>query len=208
MEYDDESVVPIQGAFYATAAKTEVLGLEIKQFTSTDGLTTLVPHIIGRTTSAIQTKRSDSKKWDEQSYLDQATQIGGEEAAVICEKLIRLFESLGCYIWWGEGKDRGGFVPVYVGRQRHQLCSVYNWYKRTLVEIYFQYMKEPFSSSDYRMKLKNDLELIPGVKIPDERIDKRPNFPVELLSDESCFNLFADAMKTYIEDIKAHESTL
>jgi len=186
---------------------TEVLGLEIKQFLSTDGLTTLVPHFIGRTTSAVQAKRTDSKKWDEQSFLEQAIQIGGEEAAIICEKLLRLFESLGCYIWWGEGKDRGGFIPVYVGKQRHQLCSIYNWYKRTLVEIYFQYMKPPFTPAEYRLKLKNALERIRGVKIPDERIEKRPNFEVGLLNDDKNFKLFADTFKVYIEDIKISESS-
>jgi len=185
---------------------TEVLGLEIKQFLSVNGMTTLVPHLIGRTASAVQTKRAESRKWDEQSFLEQAVQISGKETAAICEKLLRLFESLGCYIWWGEGKDRGGFVPVYVGKQRHQLCSIYNWYKRTLVEIYFQYMKEPFTSTEYRMKLKSNLERIYGVHIPDERIEKRPNFETELLSDSKNFELFADAMVSYIEDIKAHEA--
>ena len=186
---------------------TEVLGLEIKQFLSTDGLTTLVPHLIGRTASAVQTKRADSRKWDEQSFLEQAVQLNGSEGAAICEKLLRLFESLGCFIWWGEGKDRGGFVPVYVGKQRHQLCSIYNWYKRTLVEIYFQYLKEPFTATEYRMKLKNNLERIPGVKISDDRIEKRPNFEMGLLGDDTSFNLFADVMTSYIEDIKAHEAS-
>ena len=184
---------------------TEVLGLEIKQFLSASGMTTLVPHLIGRTTSAVQTKRADSRKWDEQSFLEQAVQLSGKEIAVICEKLLRLFETLGCYIWWGEGKDRGGFVPVYVGKQRHQLCSVYNWYKRTLVDIYFQHMKEPFTSIEYRLKLKNSLERIPGVKIPDERIEKRPNFEIGLLSDSKSFDLFAETMAKYIEDIKESE---
>jgi len=191
----------------AQMVDTEVLGLEIKQFLSANGMTTLVPHLIGRTATAVQTKRAESRKWDEQSVLEQAVQISGNESTAICEKLLRLFESLGCYIWWGEGKDRGGFVPVYVGKQRHQLCSIYNWYKRTLVEIYFQYMKEPFTSTEYRMKLKNSLERIPGVHIPDERIEKRPNFEAGLLNDNKNFDLFANAITSYIEDIKAHEAS-
>ncbi|MCL2603060.1 MAG: hypothetical protein FWD90_01110 [Defluviitaleaceae bacterium] len=186
---------------------SEVLGLEIKQFLSANGMTTLVPHLIGRTAAAVQTKRGESRKWDEQSFLEQAVQVSGNEIAAVCEKLLRLFESLGCYIWWGEGKDRGGFVPVYIGKQRHQLCSVYNWYKKSLVEIYFQYMKEPFTSTEYRMELKNNLERIPGVYIPDERIEKRPSFETGLLNDSNNFDLFADAMTSYIEDIKAHETT-
>jgi hypothetical protein len=113
---------------------TEVLGLEIKQFLSTDGLTTLVPHLVGRTASSVQTKRSESRKWDEDGFITQAAELGGDSNSSLCLKLLRAFETLGCYIWWGEGKASGGFVPVYIGKQRHQLCSIYNWYKRTLVQ--------------------------------------------------------------------------
>ena len=184
---------------------TEVLGLEIKQFRSPDGLTTLVPHLIGRTASAVQTKRSESRKWDEDSFVAQSAELGGESNAALCKKLLKAFEALGCYIWWGEGKDRGGFVPVYVGKQRHQLCSIYNWYKKSMVEIYFQYMKPPFTAMEYRQKHKASLERIPGVRIPDSRIEKRPSFEAQLLSEAANFDLFMDAMKSYIEDIKASE---
>jgi len=187
---------------------TEILGLEIKQFLSTNEIITLVPNLIGRTTGAVQVKSTESYKWDEQSFLEQSVQIGGNENAVICKKLLRFFESLGCFIWWGEGKDRGSFVPVYVGKQRHLLCSIYNWYKKTFVEIYFQYMKEPFTSMEYRMKMKNNLEFISGVHIPNERLEKRPNFGMELLYDDKNFEHFSHAMITYIEDIKIHEATL
>lgn len=184
---------------------TEVLGLEIRQFLSTDGLTTLVPSLVGRTAIAVQTKRAESNKWDEQSFLVQAAEIGGNESVVLCERILRAFESLGCYIWWGEGKTHGSFVPEYLGKQRHQLCSVYNWHKSTLVEIYFQYMKPPFNETPYRLKLKAELEKIPGVKIHESRLDKRPNFSVTYLSTDESFTLFINAIKTYIEDIKTHE---
>ena len=184
---------------------TEVLGLEIKQFLSTEGLRTLVPRLIGRTASAVQTKRGESRKWDEDSFITQTAELGGDDNADLCRKLLRAFESLGCYIWWGEGKDHGSFIPIYIGKQRHQLCSIYNWYKRTLVEIYFQYIKEPFATSEYRRNLKNALERIPGVIIPIDRIKKRPNFDLNLLMDEKSLSLFVDTMRSYVEDIKASE---
>ena len=40
----------------------EVYGLEIKQFVGKDGLKTIVPTLIGRTASAVQTKRGESKQ--------------------------------------------------------------------------------------------------------------------------------------------------
>ena len=41
---------------------TEVYGLEIKQFVGKDGLKTLVPTLVGRTASAVQTKRGETKQ--------------------------------------------------------------------------------------------------------------------------------------------------
>ncbi|MDR1052268.1 MAG: hypothetical protein LBP95_14650 [Deltaproteobacteria bacterium] len=186
----------------------EVLGVEIKRYTSDGAISTLVPRIVGQTAITIGTKstgKAKKVKWDEDGFITQTAELGGSENAELCRRLIRAFESLGCYIWWGEGKDHGGFVPVYVGKQRHQLCSIYNWYQRTLVEIYFQHMKPPFTESEYRQKLKASLERIPGVNIPGERIEKRPNFELNLLSDEKSFCLFIDTMKSYIEDIKVNE---
>jgi hypothetical protein len=186
---------------------TEVFGLEIKQFRSTDGLTTLVPHLIGNTASAAQTKRAELRKWDEQGFLKQAAQTNGSESAALCEKLLRAFEALDCDIWWGEGKKYGGFVPVYAGKQRHQICSIYNWHNNSIIEMYFYYMKPPFNEIEYRMKLKSALEKIPGVQIPDTRLDKRPSFPVDCLDTDENFTLFMDTIKAYIEDIKAYEKS-
>jgi hypothetical protein len=41
---------------------TEVYGLEIKQYVGKDGLKTLVPNLIGRTASAVQAKRGETKQ--------------------------------------------------------------------------------------------------------------------------------------------------
>jgi hypothetical protein len=67
-------------------------------------------------------------------------------------------------------------------------------------------MKPPFTSSEYRQKLKSSLERISGVTIPNDRLEKRPNFEAGLLADAANFDLFIDTMKTYIEDIKTSET--
>ena len=176
---------------------TEVLGLEIKQFLSADGLTTLVPNLIGKTVP-------QKKLWNEESFLGQAAEVNDKASVESCRKLLRTFESLGCYIWWSDAK-RGGFVPVYDGTQRYQLCSIYNSYKSTLVEIYFQFMKPPFDDMEYKLKLKSALERIPGMQISDDRLGKRPSFPVNYLNTEENFGFFIDTMRAYLEDIKAYE---
>jgi hypothetical protein len=182
-----------------------VLGLEIKQYQSSDGLTTFVPNIVGNTASANQAKRQNQQKWDEDKFLQETEQISGLQAADICRKILRSVEAIGCHIWWGEGIKHGSFVPEYIGKKRHQLFSVYNSDKITLTELYFQYMKEPFNTIEYRTKHKNNLERIPGVQISKFRLDKRPNFNIELLKSDNAFTLFIDSMQAYINDIKDDE---
>jgi hypothetical protein len=183
---------------------TEVLGLEIKQFRSTGGFATLVPRLIGRTTSAVQTKR-ESRKWDERSFFERVTQLDGNEVAAVCEELLRDFEKFGCHIWWSEGKIAGGFVPIYIGKQRHQLCNIYAYFKHTRIELYFQHMKPPLDTMEHRLNLKNNLERISGLEIPQDRITKRPSFEVGLLKSDESFGLFMDSMKSYIDEIRKVE---
>jgi hypothetical protein len=183
---------------------TEVLGLEIKQFLSEDGLKTLVPNIVGNTAVANQAKRQSSTEWDEDSFLQATVKTNGDEIAELCRKILRLFESLGCVIWWGKGQTYASFVPEYIGKRKHQLLSVYSL-KSTTIEIYFQYMKPPFNTPEYRAKFKTELERIPGFHIPEARIDKRPSFPAKVLLADNAFTAFVEAIKGYINDIKISE---
>ena len=55
------------------------------------------------------------------------------------------------------------------------------------------------------MNLKNNLERISGLEIPQDRITKRPSFEVALLNNDKDFGLFIDTMKNYIDEIKRVE---
>jgi len=182
---------------------TEVLGVEIKKFISSDGLTTFVPSLVGMTASVAASKSANRKRMDEHTFIAQTKQISSPEVAAICEKLLRFLGSLNCDIWWGKSVT-GSFIPVF-GRTRYQLFGVYNSSKTTLIELQFQYMKEPFDTLEYRKKIQSALSKIPGVNIPDERIDKRPSFPVDYLVKDENYKLFIDVIKAYYEDIKAQE---
>lgn len=187
--------------------ETEVLGLEIKQYVSSDGMKTLVPKIIGRTSTAVQSKRHEKGTWDEQSFLNDVLNISGEQAVNVCQSLLRGFEAFGCRIWWGKGLTHGSFVPVYDGQLgNHPLCSIYQTDKTTLVELQFQYFREPFNQIDVKQKLKTKLETIPGLLIEEKRLNKRPSFDLSLLMNEEQLHLFLEIFKGYIEEVKEYES--
>jgi hypothetical protein len=187
-------------------ANTEVLGLEIKQFRSADGILTLVPRLIGRTSSAVQIKR-DSRKWNEDDFIAQIFQTSGADEAELCKKILRAFESLDCYVWWGQGKVYGSFVMEYRGDKKHHLFSVYNGGKRTKVQIYFQNFKPPFDAIEYKQKMKSALEKIPNVRISNDRLSKYPSFNIFRINDEEHFNHFVEIMKSHVAAIKNYEST-
>lgn len=185
----------------------EVLGLEIRPYKSADGATTLVPNLVGQTASAIQTKQKVIQRdWDEDSFLDDVIRVSGKTAADICQRLLRDFEKMGCTISWGHGKTHGSFVPIYVGKQNYQLCSVYPWNTRTLIEIYFQYLKPPFDTMEFKHELRAKLEKISGVQIPEDRLSKRPNFEWSVLQTQGNYNLFINTYKWYIDKIKENEN--
>lgn len=187
--------------------ETEVLGLEIKHYVSADGLKTLVPHIIGRTVTAAQAKKQEKGQWDEPRFFDDVIQVSGEQAANVCRKLLRGFETFGCRIWWGKGQNHGSFIPVFDGQlASHQLCSIYQSDKTTLIELQFQYFKEPFLQMDAKKRLKEKFEQIPGVSIDEQRLSKRPSFDYSLLLQEEHLQLFLNIYKEYIEEVKKYES--
>jgi len=184
---------------------TEVLGLEIKQFLSTDGLTTLVPHITGKTASSGKAIRPNTAQWDERGFIEQTIQLCGDDVANLCQRLLRVFESLGSRIWWGQGIG-ASFAAMYDKSHPHYLFYVYNSGKNTILQVYFKNMKPGLDTKQQKNKLKDALEQIPGVHIPEERLDKYPSFPVKTLIDDTSFNLFIDAMKMYMDDINTYES--
>jgi len=49
------------------------------------------------------------------------------------------------------------------------------------------------------------LNQLPGVSIPEERLDKRPSIPYALLKDKKAMAQFFDIWQKYIENIKKQD---
>lgn len=163
---------------------------------------TLVPRVIGRTASAVQTKRIEKGSWDEERFLADVRRTSGEEAVNISKRLLRRFESLGCRIWWGQGSTHGSFYPVYDSKDSHTLVGVYPWGKNTLIEIQFQKFKPPFNTDEKLHEIKDKLEKIPGVSIEESRLHKRPNFNACLLKTEDAMDTFISIFAEFIDEVK------
>lgn len=185
--------------------ETEVLGLEIKQYISPSGMKTLVPKIIGRTASAVAIKRPEQGEWDESSFLEEVRRLSGDEAVQVSQALLRKAVELECRLWWGKGRKLASVCPVFDTKENwHSLFFIYPYNKSTCIEIQFQNLKYPFNRAEWKSKLKARLETIPGIVIPENKLDKRPNFRLDTLKDPDALKEFLGIFEWYINEVKTH----
>ena len=189
--------------------ETEVLGVEIKQYVSKGDIKTIVPKVIGQTVNSYTVKNRARVQWDEDSFMESVEQLNGKDAVRVCTDILRAFEDMGCRIWWGKGKTHGSFVPVFDGKNSHQFISLYPFTKNTLIEVQFQYLKEPLNSLEKRKEIQAKLEAIDNrIVISDERLYKRPSFDWSVLREKEKLNHFVNIFKEMIQEIKKFEKNI
>lgn len=159
----------------------DVLAVEIKQYIG-EGLQTLVPRMIGQTAEAQARKgRPDSRRWDEQSLLQE---IGrhGPEALEVARHIIEWSRSHLPRFAWGKGATYGSLTP----RLDHGGHSYLPFYIGTdgRINIQFQWMSgmPPFDQVAMREKFLRRLNEVPGVHLPSEAIYRRPGLPLKLFA--------------------------
>jgi hypothetical protein len=183
---------------------TEVLAVEIKQYTSDGAISTLVPRVVGQTSKAMDVKQPKGQKvkWTEKMFFEEAERISPESAA-ICRKMLDIINKHNPRYFYSEtvaGSKFGGGILVW-----HNDLALFNLYvykNAVMVEIPFQYMKSsPFATESKRKEILAKLNSIPGMNIEPERYDKRPNRDVLLLRDSAVFDAF---MKVFEDLINEH----
>jgi len=97
----------------------EVLGVEVVQYLSDDGIQVLVPRIVGATSTAMATKRASHGYWDRESFLEAAAERSAPEVVEVFEHLFDHIATHGGQLNWGKGVTPGlsGCMPVD-GEQR------------------------------------------------------------------------------------------
>jgi len=92
-------------------------------------------------------------------------------------------------------------VPVWIiGSQKHYLCRLR---RDGQVAVCFDYLsrKEPFSSRERREELRARLNEVPGVALPEDRLDGRPRFDVRILSDPAVAAKLFDVIGWWTEQL-------
>jgi hypothetical protein len=183
----------------------EVLAVEIRQYVGGE-MQTLVPRVLGQTAAAQQKKASSSaprRRWDEPTFFASLEDQSGRDAVVAGRELYawaqRAFDRVG----WGSGAINGSMQPVveYPGGG----AVPFILYTEGSVEIAFQFLRQKryFGELEHRRELLRRLNAIPGVAIPEDRLDRRPSFPVSRLVDGARRRAFQEVMEWVVEQLRA-----
>ena len=116
----------------------QVMALEVRQFVG-QGLTALVPKVVGQTAAALQKKgstgQSEKRQWNENSFFTALTERQSPESASVARTLLDWARGQHLRIWWGQGKQDGSFYPMldHAG-DTHWTISVW-----TYARVYVQF---------------------------------------------------------------------
>lgn len=186
----------------------EVLAVEIRQYAG-GSLKTLVPRVMGQTSEALGRKTRgarQTRQWDEASFLAELTARRGQPEAEVARRILRWADETGCRIWWGKGAQSGSFFPM-VDHAGDQYWTIAVWTGGTF-EIQFQWMrrKRPFEAEARRHELREKLNAIPGISIPPEAIERRPNFPLKVLASPGILDQFLAVLDWVVGEIRTPPS--
>jgi hypothetical protein len=185
--------------------KTEVLALEVKQFVG-QGLTTLVPRIVGQTVATQDKKPGGARsprQWDEESFLEELNmtrapipEVGRKILAWLATKPVQLV--------WGQGGKQGSVYPI-LQHEGKGYESFSLWTDGGLgLRFGRMWDNPPFTDKVMQSALMRRLSAIPGLNLhPDKSSESRR---ISRLEDETALGAFFDAFDWYFAQIIANNT--
>ena len=186
----------------------EVLAVEVRHF-SGERVRSLVPRVIGVTEHATGKKRvgnKDTKQWEEESFFAALETASNKEVVAAARRLLAWGKANSTYVWWGRGKDEGGFIPVLTrGGEKHRMFEVWT---RGTVEIFFQWLAytTTFKDVEKRRDLLQRLRAIEGVELGDHVIDRRPTIDLATIADPKRLEKFIGVYDWVVDEIRRWEA--
>lgn len=177
----------------------EVLGVEIKQYANGE-MKTLVPRVIGKTSSAEATKQNrPGTQWTEDTFFAELERLCGINQVNLVREMIGHLIVKGVRLWYGSGKKTGSIVPVMDLGEHNPLFAIGT---SGYLELYFQYYKNPFDDLTKKEELRRKFETIEGVVIPGDKLTKRPSFRIEILLKNNNLQIFLNTVDWMLDEMK------
>ena len=178
----------------------EVLAVEIRQFCG-QGLRTLVPQVVGQDLVRAPAPR-EGRQWDESSFFADLANRQGPEGVRAAREVLAWARTRGRRVAWGSGKSDGSFTTLLDTHSKpHHLFAVWTYGR---VELLFQLMRTqpPFDQEALRRELADRLNRIPGVDLPEGSLERRPSFPLAVLTNAEAMRDFLAAFDWTIAEVK------
>jgi hypothetical protein len=180
----------------------QVLAIEIRQYTGGDpARTSLVPRVFGQTAAASAKGRAAGRgePWTEERWWATLVQRS-PEAAEAARPLVEWAKHRMSDLWMGSGKVDGSLTPVVYMADDRQFFPFILWTYGT-VEIQFAALsrRPPFDRLDLRRELRDRLQALGAVSIPDAKLDKRPGIALTALRDPAVLQKFIETMEWVLE---------
>jgi hypothetical protein len=159
--------------------------------------------VIGQTAEAQMRKgRPEGRRWDERSFLDELERQRGAEEAQVSRQIMEWSRTHLPRFTFGKGALNGSFAPVldYGG---HNYWPFIIWTNKG-IEIQFQHMKgrPPFDEEPKKLELLRRLNEIPGVQIPKDAIERRPNLPLGLFATQETLATLLAAFEWFLSEAR------
>lgn len=184
--------------------QTDVIAVEVKRYGAA-GMSTLVSRVLGQT--AAKKAKTEGRQWDEASFFAELERRNGPDEVRVARRLLDWGRDKMTGIWWGKGQKDGSMIPVLdVDGTTHWLVAVWTYAR---AELQFQHMatKPPFDDLSLRQELLRRLNKIPGVSIPEAKLDKRPSIPLAVLAEEEHLSRFLGTLDWCIEQIRSTQTS-
>jgi hypothetical protein len=180
----------------------QVLAVEIRKYAGGEPpRMSLVPRVFSQTAAA-SAKRGGTGRgepWTEARWWATLAKRSPEAARAVRPVVEWAKQRMGD-VWMGSGSVDGSLTPLVYMADGRQFFPFVLWTYGT-IEMQFAALsrRPPFDRLDLRRELGDRLNGLPGVSIPDEKLDKRPGMPMTALSAPAALEQFIATIEWVLE---------
>ena len=184
----------------------EVLGVEIPQYVG-EGLRTLVPRVVGRTTEKRE-GRVPRRIWDKESFMLALEERNPEKAVEVVRRLMKWAKARNLRPTWGTGAKDGSFTPVLDVDGESYWCFSLWTYGR--VEFLFQYVANQPGFDDLQSRYElfdrlTELSVFKSISRNEETVRRRPSIPLDALADPGELSKLEEALAWFYDTAAARK---
>jgi hypothetical protein len=185
---------------------TDVIAVEIRQYTGGSGEQVLVPRVLGQTAQARQKNARAGgrgpRDWDQPSFLQETERLAGQAAAEAAAAILAWAQSRFLRLRFGHGEESG--VTLELERGGVTYAPIRVWSSGTLVLLlHWLSRRSPFDQEPKQSEFVAKLDAIPGVALDRDASRKNPAMPLTVFADEPSRAQLFEALEWFIAEVEA-----